>query len=117
LIGILPTTPNGNRWIITAIDYATGWPVAKAVPEATEEELGRFLHEQIFMNYGAPIELISDNSQNLLSGAVDYYLKLLKTKHRLTTPYHPRTNGKVENLNRLLGRILTKYLIGKLIKV
>ena len=24
LIGLLPTTPNGNRWIVTAIDYATG---------------------------------------------------------------------------------------------
>lgn len=37
LIGRLPTTLNGNRWIITAIDYATGWPVARAVPDATEE--------------------------------------------------------------------------------
>jgi transposase InsO family protein len=113
LIGVLPTTPNGNRWIITAIDYATGWPVAKAVPEATEEALGQFLHEQIFMNYGAPLELISDNGTNLLSGAVEYYLNILKTRHRTTTPYHPRTNGKVENLNGLLGRMLTKYLMGK----
>ena len=37
LIGRLPTTPNGNNWIITAVDYATGWPVARAVPEATDE--------------------------------------------------------------------------------
>jgi hypothetical protein len=37
LIGRLPVTPNGNKWIITAIDYATGWPVAKAVPDATDE--------------------------------------------------------------------------------
>jgi transposase InsO family protein len=69
------------------------------------------------MNYRAPIEVISDNSQNLLSGVVAYYLKLLKTRHRTTTPYHPRINGKVENLNGLLGRMLTKYLIGKLTKV
>jgi hypothetical protein len=65
------------------------------------------------MNYRAPIEVILDNSQNLLSGVVAYYLKLLKTRYRTTIPYYPRINGKVENLNRLLGRILTKYLIGK----
>lgn len=35
LIGLLPTTPNGNRWIVTAIDYATGWPVAEALKDAT----------------------------------------------------------------------------------
>jgi hypothetical protein len=113
LIGPLPKTPNGNKWIVTAIDYATGWPVAKALQEATEEELGQFLHDQIFANYGAPMELLSDNGPNLLSGAVRFYLQLMRTKHRTTTPYHPRTNGKVENLNGLLGRMLTKYLMGK----
>jgi hypothetical protein len=65
------------------------------------------------MNYGAPREIVSDNGANLLSGAVAYYLNILKTRHRTTTPYHPRTNGKVENLNGLLGRMLTKYLMGK----
>jgi hypothetical protein len=113
LIGPLPATPNKNKWIITAIDYATGWPVAKAVPEATEEAIARFLHEDIFINYGAPRELLSDNGPNLLAGAVQHYVKILQTRHRTTTPYHPRTNGKVENLNGLLGRILTKYLMGK----
>ena len=113
LIGRLPTTPNGNRWIITAIDYATGWPVAKAVPDATEETIGEFLHEQLFIQYGAPKEIISDNGPNLISGAVRYYLGLLETRHKTTTPYHPRTNGKVENLNGLLGRMLTKYLMNK----
>ena len=41
------------------------------------------------------------------------YLARLKTHHRTTTPYHPRTNGKVENLNGSLGKMLTKYLMGK----
>ncbi|PWY96913.1 hypothetical protein BCV70DRAFT_149105, partial [Testicularia cyperi] len=30
------------------------------------------------------------------------------TRHRLTTAYHPRTNGKVESLN-----VLTKLMVGK----
>jgi transposase InsO family protein len=112
LIGLLPKTPNGNRWLITAIDYATGWPVAKAVPDATEEAIAEFLHE-IYVNYGAPREILSDNGTNLLSGAVKHYVRMLKARHRTTTPYHPRTNGKVENLNGTLGKMLTKYLMGK----
>ena len=113
LIGRLPVTPNGNRWIITAVDFATGWPVARALKTATDEEIARFLHEDIFVNYGAPRELLSDNGPNLLAGAVQHYVRLLKSTHRVTTPYHPRTNGKVENLNGLLGRMLTKYLLSK----
>ena len=112
-IGRLPATPNGNRWIITAIDYATGWPVARAVPDATAEEIAKFIHEEIYLNCGAPVELVSDNGPNLLAPAVALYMNILKTKHRTTTPYHPRTNGKCENLNGTLGRMLTKYLMGK----
>jgi transposase InsO family protein len=113
LIGRLPTTPNGNRWIITAIEYVTGWPVARALKEATEEEIARFIHEEIYTNYGAPREIISDNGPNLIGAGVAHYVKQLATRHRTTTPYHPRTNGKVENLNGLIGRMLTKYLVGK----
>lgn len=30
---MLLKTAQENRWIITAIDYATEWPVAKAIPK------------------------------------------------------------------------------------
>lgn len=113
LIGLLPTTPSGNRWIITAIDYATGWPLAKALPEATEEAIAEFLHDEIFAVYGAPTEFLTDNGANLLAASVQYFIRLVNAKHRTTTPYHPRTNGKVENFNGLLGRMLTKYCMGK----
>lgn len=113
LISLLPITPNKNRWIITAIDYATGWPIARAVAEAMEEEIARFIHEEIFINYGAPREILSDNGINLVSAAVRHYVSQLNARHRTTTPYHPRTNGKVENLNGTLGQMLTKYLMDK----
>lgn len=112
-IGLLPTTPNGNRWIITAIDYATGWLVAKAVKDAEAETVADFLVQEIFMHYGPPKELLSDNGTNLLANVVEHYLRKLHTRHRYTTAYHPRTNGKVENLNGTLGDMLTKYLAGK----
>ena len=53
LIGRLPKTMDGNRWIITAIDYATGWPIAKAIPKATEEVIAEFIYDEIYMHYGA----------------------------------------------------------------
>jgi transposase InsO family protein len=80
--------------------------------DATEENIADFLHEDLFTNYGAPQELLTDNGTNLLAKSVEFYLAKLKIRHRTTTLYHPRTNGKVENLNGLLGAILTKYYMG-----
>ena len=113
LIGILPKTPAGNRWIVTAIEYLTGWPVAAALPDARAETVAAFVHNEIAMVYGPPKELLSDNGKNLVGAIMQSYTTLLRSKHRITTPYHPRTNGKVENFNGFLGATLTKLLVNQ----
>jgi len=35
IIGLLMITRRGNRYIVTAIDYFTKWPIAKALKETT----------------------------------------------------------------------------------
>ena len=113
LIGILPESPSGNRWIITAVDYATGWPIAKAVKKATKDVIAEFIYDEIYMHFGAPQEIFTDGGKNLWAGVVQRYLEKIGTLHKGTSPYHPRTNGKVERLNGILGSMLGKLLLGK----
>ncbi|SPO25960.1 uncharacterized protein UTRI_03325 [Ustilago trichophora] len=112
-IGQLPKTANGNQWILTAIDYATGWPIAKALPDAKAWRVADFIYEEIVLNFGAPKEILSDNGSNFLAKVVEHLLRTIKTRHRLATAYHPRTNGKVEALNGMIGRMLTRLMVGK----
>ena len=65
MIGRLPETMEGNRWIITAIDYATGWPIAKAIRKATVEIIAEFIHDEIYIHYDAPQEIFTDGGKNL----------------------------------------------------
>jgi len=113
LIGRLPTSTEGNRWIIVAIDYATGWPIAKAVPKATEDVIADFIFNEIYMHYGAPEEIFSDGGRNLWGKVVQAFLKKIGSNHKGTSPYHPRTNGKVERFNGILGNMISKLLLGK----
>jgi Integrase zinc binding domain len=117
LIGRLPKTTNGNRWIIAAIDYATGWPIAKAIPAATKEAIAEFIHDEIYLHYGAPQEIFTDGGKNLWGGVVERYLEKIKTVHKGTSPYHPCMNGKVERLNGIIGNMLGKMLLNKLTKL
>ncbi|SPO29980.1 uncharacterized protein UTRI_10291 [Ustilago trichophora] len=112
-IGQLPKTADGNQWILTAIDYATGWPIAKALPDAKAWRVADFIYEEIVLNFGAPKEILSDNGSNFLAEVVKHLLRTIKTRHRLATAYHPRTNGKVEALNGMIGRMLTRSMVGK----
>ena len=47
IIGPLPTTKQGNSYIITLVDYFTHWVEAKAVPNQTSKEVIKFLTEVI----------------------------------------------------------------------
>jgi hypothetical protein len=112
VVGPLPPSLTGKQYIITAIDYATNWPIAKAVASADDETTATFVYEEIYSAYGAPREILSDNGANFVSRVVQHLCNKLKSRHQLSTPYHPRANGKNENLNGILGSILTKMCVG-----
>jgi transposase InsO family protein len=109
----LPETKNGNRHIITAIDYATRWVVAKAVKSMDADTVAEFLYEEILMNYGAPFEIITDRGSAFLSSALNQFEKLQQIKHIASTPYHPQTNGMVERMHSMLGHAITTLTEGK----
>ncbi|KAG1177838.1 hypothetical protein G6F36_010757 [Rhizopus arrhizus] len=111
-IGELPTTRQGNRWILMAVDYTTNWPIARALQNATGEEIVKFIYEEIVMRFGCPEEIISDRGANFMSKIVKQYIKKIKTKHNLTSAFHPRSNGKCERLNQTFKRMLIKYVNG-----
>ena len=54
------------------------------------------------MHYGALHEIFTDDDKNLWGDVVQRYLEKIKKLHKGTSPYHPRTNGKVERLNGII---------------
>lgn len=111
-IGELPTTSNGNRWILMAVDYATNWPIARALKSATADEIVKFIYEEIVMKFGCPVEVVSDRGANFLSKILKQYMHKIRSKHMFTSAFHPRTNSKCERLNQTFKHMLTKYVKG-----
>jgi len=72
-----------------------------------------FLYNKIFINYSLLRELLFNNNTNFLSCVVIYYLKKLETQHRTMTLYYFCINEKIENLNKMLSFMLTKYFMSK----
>ncbi|KAH9252829.1 hypothetical protein BASA81_009237 [Batrachochytrium salamandrivorans] len=60
-------TKSGNKYLITCIDYATRWIIAKPVKDMTEGAVAKFLYE-LMMTYGAPFEIISDRVEDVTVG-------------------------------------------------
>lgn len=103
-IGELPMTIRGNRWLLVAVDYATNWPIARAVSDATGEAIATLLHEEIVTRFGCPPpgKILTDRRPNFMSHVLAHYLQKLHTKHKRISAFHPRTNGKYERLSGIL---------------
>ncbi|KAG1282954.1 hypothetical protein G6F66_011024 [Rhizopus arrhizus] len=111
-VGELPLTQKGNRWLLTAVDFSTNWPIARAVPDATAETVADFIYEEIVMKFGCPTEIVTDRGANFTSKLVKQYAQRIRTTHKLTSAFHPRTNGKCERLNGIFKAMLRKYVHG-----
>ncbi|KAH9263806.1 hypothetical protein BASA83_012793 [Batrachochytrium salamandrivorans] len=105
-------TKSGNKYLITCIDYATRWVLAKPVKDMTESAVSAFLYE-LMMTYGAPFEIILDRGKSFLAEGIDLFERENKIRHLATTPYHPQTNGMVERMHAMLGHGLTTLVHGK----
>ena len=108
IVGPLPRSKQGNKYIVVAIDYLTKWPEAKAIPEATAEQVSHFIYENIICQHGCPIKILSDRGSHFNNKMIAELMKKFEIKHLLSTPYHPQTNGLVERFNRTLCESLAK---------
>ena len=82
IVGPLPRTQRGNRYILTICDYATRYPKAIPLPSVEATRVARELL-LLFTRVGVPED---DQGTNLL------YVFIASR----TTPYHPQTDGLVE---------------------
>jgi len=104
----LPLTTKGNRQVIVATDYLTKWVEARALPDKSAASVAGFIYEDIICRHGAPKELLSDQGTEFLNQLVQEICRTFEVKRRVTTPYHPQTNGLTERFNRTLINLLRK---------
>jgi len=110
VVGPLPITASGNRFIIVATDYLTKWPEAKATPDYTAPTTADFLYE-MFTRHGTPKELLSDRGSNFMSQAIEALCNKWEVQQTFSSAYHPQTNGLVERFNKTLGETLAKLCL------
>ena len=107
IVGPLPRSSSGKKYILVICDYATRYPEAVALrtidANAVAEELLPF-----FARVGVPEEILTDQGTNFTSQLLAEVYKLLHIKPIRTTPYHPQTDGLVERFNGTLKAMLKK---------
>ena len=99
ILGLLPLSNKGNRYLLVAADYFTRWPEAYPIPNQEATTVARCLVDEFFSRFGVPFEIHSDQGRNFESRVFQEMCKLLQTRKTRTTPLHPLSDGMVERMN------------------
>ncbi|MGQ3348718.1 hypothetical protein, partial [Bosea sp. (in: a-proteobacteria)] len=82
-------------------------PCKKAI---TAEETAELFLQHVVRLHGEPATLISDRGPQFAGHFMHGYLRRLGTQSRLSTAYHPQTDGQTERMNRVLEEMLRSFV-------
>ena len=110
ILGPLPLSKLGNRYIIVFSDYLTRWPEAFAIPTMDAPLIAKLFFQEIICRHGSPRTLLSDRGKNFLSKLMLEICAIVNTKKINTTAYRPQTDGLVERFNATLAQSLSMFV-------
>lgn len=111
LITQLPLTTSGHDAIIVFVDRLTKMVhFAPTTSDVDAEEAAWLYLQNVFRHHGLADELISDRGPQFAGKFWPEVHKLLRTTVKLSTAFHPQTDGQTERMNRLLEETLRHYV-------
>ena len=106
ILGPLPITPRGNKYILVVSDYFTKWTECYAIPNQEAVTVANKLVNEFISRFGVPRQLHTDQGTNFESGIMKEICRILDIDKTRTTPFHPQSDGQVERFNRTLLEML-----------
>ena len=107
IVGPLPRSHSGKKYVLVACDYATRYP--KAIPLHSKD--AKHIAEELvklFAWVGVSSEILTDQGSNYASQILAEVYHLLHIKPIMTSPYHQQTDGLVERFNQTLKSMLRR---------
>ena len=98
----------GYLYILLSVDYVSKW--VEAIPTRTNDHKAvlKFIKEHIISRFGTTRAIISDGGLHFFNQTFENLLKKYGVTHKVSTAYHPQTNGQAELANREIKHILEK---------
>ncbi len=102
--------PKGNTTILTVIDrFYKSFRLIPLPKLPTALETAEVLCSNVFRFYELSDDIVSDRGPQFTSRVWTALFRFLNVNIRLTSGYHPESNGQTERLNQEVPRFLRSY--------
>ena len=110
IMGPLPESEDGNKYIVVVSDYFTKWTEAYPLKNMEAQTVAEVLVEQFITRFGVPEMIHSDQGRQYESRLFKELCDLLGIRKTRTTAFHPKSDGMVERFNKTLATMLSAYV-------
>ena len=110
ILGPLPVSKLGNKYILVIIDQFTKWIECYPLSNQYAETIAKALMDSTISRFGCPLEIHTDQGKNVDGNLIRHLCDRLEISKTRTTAYIPASNGQVERYNRLLTQMIRCYI-------
>ena len=107
LVGPLPRTASGYKYLLTLMDLHTKYPEAIPLKRVTNEAVLEAFME-IVSRHGIPETILTDQGSVFMSRLTKAVCELLGIDRIRTSPYHPQSDGALEKWHACLKGMIKK---------
>ena len=108
--GVLPSRNHEFKYILTVKDCFSKYCWLTPLKSKEAHPIAGVLNK-IFHEHGPPTYLHSDNGSEFVNSFVKQVCTKFTVKMKCGRPYHPQSQGQVENLNRRVKNCLRHFLL------
>jgi len=107
----LPKTQRGKDAIFVVVDRLSKMcHLCPTTKDASAPDIARLFFSDIFRLHGMPTSIVSDRDAKFTSNFWKALFDLCGVDLRLSSAYHPQTDGQTERTNRTLEQVLRNYI-------
>ena len=109
IVGPLPVTERGNKYILTIQDCLTKYSDAIPLQSIDSVTVAVALAENVICRFGCPRIIHTDQGSNFLSQIMKTFCKIFKIKQLKSTAFHPQSLGSLERSHHVFVEYLRHY--------
>lgn len=107
VVGPLPKSKAGYRYILMAMDFTTRFPKATALKRIDAQTVAQAIVE-IYTCYEIPAEILTDNGSCFVNALQTELCGMLGIHSIKISPHNPRSNRMLERWHRVLKTVIVK---------
>ena len=109
LLGPFFESDSGNKSVLVVLDSFSEWMEAYPLPNIEAKTIAEKLVLQFISRFGVPLQIKSDQCKQFDCELFRAMCKLLNIDHKMSTPFHPRGNSRVERIVKVVSKVIAAF--------